>query len=400
MIDYRTWGEHLIEQGAKTQMETAASLPVALAGALMPDAHLGYGLPIGGVLGLDNAVCPYAVGVDIACRMKLSILPMQAVELATGHDAFCEVLEDNSYFGVGVERENDNLHDVLQANWGITDITKENQAKARRQLGTSGSGNHFIEFGIIDVPASDEQWTIGYSDPGPRNIYLGDIKAGRYVALMSHSGSRGTGATVADHYTKVAKALRPEFGELAWLELGTKEGDEYWAAMNLMGEYASANHDVIHREIAKALGVEPLFQIENHHNFAWKEVHHGREMIVHRKGATPAGEGVLGVIPGSMGTPAYVVRGLGNEGSLNSASHGAGRQLSRKAAKKAFNYRQEIDKLKEQGVTVLSAGADELVGAYKNIDEVMAVQSDLVEKVAKFEPRIVKMCGGKDRAEV
>jgi tRNA-splicing ligase RtcB len=259
----------------------------------------------------------------------------------------------------------------------------ENQAKARRQLGTSGSGNHFVEFGVIEITNESDI----------------AICSDQYLALMSHSGSRGTGAAVCNHYSKIAKALRPEYGDLAWLDLGTPEGDEYWAAMNLMGEYASANHEVIHREIALSLGRDPIFTIDNHHNYAWKEVHNGEELIVHRKGATPAGKGVLGVIPGSMGTPAYLVRGKGNPDSLCSASHGAGRRLSRTAAKKAFNYRQEIDKLKARGITVLSAGADELVGAYKDIDQVMAYQTDLVETVAKFEPRIVKMCGTKDRAE-
>jgi tRNA-splicing ligase RtcB len=405
---YRTWGPDLIEQGAKTQMDTAAALPVALAGALMPDAHQGYGLPIGGVLALDNAVCPYAVGVDIACRMKLSIFPFDPEVFDTHHQRLCDILEDDTLFGVGGEYKGNNLHPVIQKDWGVSPVTLDNQAKARRQLGTSGSGNHFVEFGVIDVPATDEQHTIGHTDPRlnglPMNIHLGDIFAGKYLALMSHSGSRGTGAAVADYYTKIAKALRPEYGDLAWLDLGTFEGDEYWAAMNLMGEYASANHDVIHREIALSLGREPIFQIENHHNFAWKEVHQGREMIVHRKGATPAGAGVLGVIPGSMGTAAYVVRGLGNTESLCSASHGAGRQMSRSGAKKALKaagrtYRQEIDDLAAKGITVLSAGADELVGSYKDIEAVMDLQSDLVEKVAKFEPRIVKMCGGRERAE-
>ncbi len=174
--------------------------------------------------------------------------------------------------------------------------------------------------------------------------------------------------------------------------------------MNLMGEYASANHEVIHREIALSVGRAPIFTIENHHNFAWKEVHNGREVIVHRKGATPAGIGVLGVIPGSMGTPAYVVRGLGNPDSLCSASHGAGRQLGRNAAKKALKeagrtYRQEVDALALKGITVLSAGADELVHSYKDIEQVMEVQRDLVEPIAKFSPRIVKMAGGRERAE-
>jgi tRNA-splicing ligase RtcB len=260
--------------------------------------------------------------------------------------------------------------------------------KAIRQLGTSGSGNHFVEFGVLEVP-----------------YRLENVPPGIYVALMSHSGSRGTGAAVCKKYSDIAKELHPELAgdeltrNLGWLDLDTDAGREYWAAMNLMGDYAAANHDCIHTALSEYIGLKPLMQIENHHNFAWKETHNGREVIVHRKGATPAGPGVLGVIPGSMGTPAYVVRGLGNEASLHSASHGAGRVMSRKQANKTFNYREEIDKLAARGVHVISAGADEVCGVYKNIDDVMAAQDDLVERVARFSPKIVKMCGSGDRAE-
>jgi len=385
---YRTWGAEGIEQGAITQMEAACRLPVAVGGALMADAHQGYGLPIGGVLALDNAVCPYAVGVDIACRMKLTVFGGRPFELDSYRARYCDLLERNTYFGVGVEHRGNNGHEVLTRDWGVSPVTLENQAKARRQLGTSGSGNHFVEWGVVTF---DEKTL----DKNNQSLSL----AGPLIALMSHSGSRGTGAAVCNHYSKIAKAKRPEYGDLAWLDLGTPEGDEYFAAMNLMGEYSAANHDVIHREIAKAADLQPIFTVQNHHNFAWKETHGGKEVIVHRKGATPAGAGVLGVIPGSMGTPAYIVRGKGNAESLNSASHGAGRCMSRTAAKKVFNYRDEIAKLSARNITVLSAGADEVVGVYKDIEQVMAAQSDLVEVVAKFEPLIVKMCGSNDRAE-
>lgn len=376
-MSYKVWGAEGIDAGSFTQMESAMALPVAVGGALMPDAHLGYGLPIGGVLALDNAVCPFAVGVDIACRMKLSIFQDNPICIDNTHDRLAQILEQDTYFGVGVEHGGNNHHSVLNRGWGVSPITKENQAKARRQLGTSGSGNHFVEWGVFTVLKSCPELPYGERD--------------QFTALMSHSGSRGTGAAVCNHYSRIAKNLHPEYGDLGWLELGTPEGDEYWAAMNLMGEYASANHDVIHREIALSYGSAPFFVVENHHNFAWKEMHNGREVIVHRKGATPAGAGVLGVIPGSMGTPAYLVRGKGNPDSLCSAAHGAGRLMSRKQAKKTFDYKTEIEKLKAQGVTVLSAGADEVVGVYKDIETVMAAQSDLVEIIGKFEPRIVKM---------
>jgi tRNA-splicing ligase RtcB len=169
--------------------------------------------------------------------------------------------------------------------------------------------------------------------------------------------------------------------------------------MNLMGDYAAANHDVIHRLVTRLLGAQIIAGVENHHNFAWKEVHGGKEMVVHRKGATPAAEGELGVIPGSMADPAFVVRGKGNPASLASASHGAGRQMSRKKAKDKFNWKAVKHDLEKKGVRVLSAGADEVPGVYKDIFAVMKEQKDLVEIVARFDPRIVKMCGDDSRPE-
>jgi tRNA-splicing ligase RtcB len=181
--------------------------------------------------------------------------------------------------------------------------------------------------------------------------------------------------------------------------LDSEAGQEYWAAMNLMGDYAAANHDVIHRLVSKLLGAQIISGVENHHNFAWKEIHGGRELIVHRKGATPAGEGVLGVIPGSMASPAFVVRGRGNAESLNSASHGAGRRMSRKKAKDKYNWKAVQKDLEKKGVRVLSAGADEVPGVYKDIEDVMQQQADLVEIVARFDPKIVKMCDDGSKAE-
>ena len=172
---------------------------------------------------------------------------------------------------------------VMEQNWGVTRITRENKDKAWRQLGTSGSGNHFVEFGLLSLSADDAE--------------LG-LEAGEYVALLSHSGSRGTGASVCSTYSAIARARLPKkydwLGRLAWLDLDSEAGQEYWAAMNLMGDYAAANHDVIHRLISKLLGAKIIAGVENHHNFAWKEMHGGREVIVHRKGATPAGSWPVG----------------------------------------------------------------------------------------------------------
>jgi tRNA-splicing ligase RtcB len=156
---------------------------------------------------------------------------------------------------------------------------------------------------------------------------------------------------------------------------------------------------VIHRLVAELVGGQVIAGVENHHNFAWKERHQGREVIVHRKGATPAGAGVLGVIPGTMADPAYVVRGLGNPRSLNSAAHGAGRCMSRRKANDMFRFQHVRKELEERGVHVLAAGSDEVPGVYKDIRRVMAAQQDLVEIVAQFDPKIVRMCGDSSRAE-
>jgi len=169
--------------------------------------------------------------------------------------------------------------------------------------------------------------------------------------------------------------------------------------MTLMGEYAAANHACIHQAMAAHLGAEVLLDIENHHNFAWKEEHDGETLIVHRKGATPAGEGVLGLIPGSMATPTYVVRGLGNEASLSSAAHGAGRVMSRSRAKRELSWDDARALLTRARVSLMSAGLDEVPAVYKDIDAVMEAQSDLVVPIAAFQPRIVKMARAGERPE-
>ncbi len=166
-----------------------------------------------------------------------------------------------------------------------------------------------------------------------------------------------------------------------------------------MGEYAAANHALIHRSIAKHLGADVLLDIENHHNFAWREQHGGEEVIVHRKGATPAAAGVLGIIPGSMATPGYVVRGKGHPASLNSASHGAGRAMSRKKATETYTWASARAMLERAGVTVLSAGVDEVPMVYKDIHRVMRAQHELVEPLARFDPKLVKMAPAGEKPE-
>jgi tRNA-splicing ligase RtcB len=386
-IHYRTWGTE-IDDGAHAQMRQACSLPVARGAALMPDAHVGYGLPIGGVLATEDAIVPYAVGVDIACRMKLSVLDVPPTALGERFQQFRDSLENGTRFGVGSAWKKRQSHDVMDEDWTVSRVTRENKDKAWSQLGTSGSGNHFVEYGVLTLAKRDED--------------LG-LDAGEYVALLSHSGSRGAGAAVCATYSAIAQRNLPprykDFGRLAWLDMKDQAGQEYWAAMNLMGDYAAANHAVIHENVSRLLGAQIIAGVENHHNFAWKERHGEKDLYVHRKGATPAGQGVLGVIPGSMADPAFVVRGKGGANSFDSASHGAGRRMSRTAAFSKYNFRAVQKDLAAKGVHIISAGADEVPGVYKNILDVMAEQADLVDIVARFDPKIVKMCGDGSKAE-
>ncbi len=386
-IQFNVFGQEHIEEGAMHQMYQAAKLPISVAGALMPDAHSGYGLPIGGVLATENAVIPYGVGVDIGCRMCLSIFAIDPKELAQKENYFAREINEATLFGSGAQFDHASNHEVMENEFFYQiPLLKNLHGRAWKQLGSSGSGNHFVEFGVIEISEKDK--------------VLG-VAAGKYVGLLSHSGSRALGANIANHYTKIAidkRRLPNDAKNLAWLTLDEEAGIEYWNAMNLAGDYASACHHIIHAKIAKQLGQRPLKMVENHHNFAWKEKWNGKDVIVHRKGATPAGENVLGIIPGSMTADGFIVKGKGEKAAVNSASHGAGRKMSRTRAIQCVTDKQFKDELKKFGVKLLGGGLDESPFAYKDINEVMQSQTALVDVVGKFTPKIVKMDGAKHRS--
>ena len=562
-LPYEVWGREGIDPAANAQMENALRLPVAVAGALMPDAHVGYGLPIGGVLATQGTVIPYAVGVDIAsftgdtrvpladgqthamrdlaqrdepfvvfsitptqrivaaratcrktgenralveveldngetirctpdhrfmlrdgsyreaqdlraqtslmpfyfkreedgfeiqqpdsgdwknvdpdgiftqrvmldvaqnavpvgarnhkvvrvtplevtedvyclsvpgwenfalaagvfvhnCRMRLSIYDVSPNIMGQHKGKFEKSLVEQTQFGAGCKWSGRDRkeHDVLDDDdWRATRFLHSLRGKAIEQLGTSGGGNHFVEWGEFTLDEDSAEW---------------GLKAGKYLSLLSHSGSRGVGFKIANEFSRLARGLHPNLPDmvkhLAWLDMDSDAGREYWIGMELAGRFASACHEIIHREVAKAAGFKEVAAIENHHNFAWREtMADGSEAIVHRKGATPAGEGVLGIIPGSMADPGYVVRGKGVMASLNSASHGAGRAMSRRAAKDSITSGQVRKYLEVRGVKLLGGGLDEAPMAYKNIEEVIGAQSDLVDVLGKFAPKIVMM---------
>lgn len=381
-VHFSVFGEDIIEQGALDQMNIASRLPVAVTGALMPDAHQGYGLPIGGVLATKNAVIPYAVGVDIGCRMDMSIYDLNVNNIheyiSANIERLSSILKRNTVFGAGnfhEKRQNHHLLDDDRFN-NIPFIKNRNLRNiAITQLGSSGSGNHFVEFGVLHMEGKD------------------------YFAILSHSGSRGFGAQIAKFYTDLAMEackLPQEAKHLAFMSLDTENGQEYWEAMNLAGDYAAACHQVIHENLSKAIGEKPFRTFRNAHNLAWVENFNGENLIVHRKGATPANKGQYGIIPGSMTTKTYLVKGRGDISSLNSSSHGAGRKMSRKAAKSSISKNKMEKDLKKNNVFLIGGSLDECSFAYKDIDEVMKYQEKLVNIVGTFRARVVRMAAEKE----
>jgi tRNA-splicing ligase RtcB len=362
-------------------MEMAMRLPVTVAGALMPDGCAGYGLPIGGVLATkSDVVIPYAVGKDIGCRMSLTILDADADFMEKHQDRTIEALVNNTAFGLDNVLSFRQYHPLFdRSEFREIPILKKLRGKTIKQLGSCGKGNHFVDICVIELPVSN---ALGIPD-------------GRYVGILSHSGSRGLGAAIADYYTEIAKKtcrLPRQAGPFAWLSLDSEAGEEYWRCMEIAGEYSAINHECIHYNVAKALRLKPLVNVSNHHNFAWREtLPNGQKVIIHRKGATPAHHGELGIIPGSMATSGYIVSGMGNVGSLFSASHGAGRIMSRLDAKNSISRYALKKYLSEQGVTLIGGTTEEAPQAYKDIDCVMKSQKELVNTEGTIVPRIVRM---------
>ncbi|MDZ4717929.1 MAG: RtcB family protein [Roseiflexaceae bacterium] len=373
-----------IDQAALDQLTLALRLPIAVSGALMPDAHPGYALPIGGVFAAHRAIAPAMVGVDIGCRMHLTIFDEDPDTLLLRRKELLADLQAVTVFGIGGVRPRQADHEVLEdSRWGLTSQLRGLQSKATAQLGTSGSGNHFAELVIGErIAASDE-------DSQPLALPT------RFCGLLTHSGSRGVGFAIANAYMRLAAqetarhSQTPKMYE--WLDLDREAGQEYWHAMELAGAFARANHEVIHAAFARRTRLTELTVVQNHHNFAWRS----GDLIIHRKGATPAGIGELGVIPGSMGSDSFIVVGQGVAASLNSASHGAGRRSSRTQARASISPRAVSDLLKARDVLVAGLSIDEAPQAYKDIERVMQLQVDagLVQPLARMRPVAVIMAG-------
>ena len=359
-----------IEDGALEQAINLANLPfVHKWVSIMPDSHQGYGMPIGGVLATKGVIVPNAVGVDIGCGMAAVKTTINGPDVETLKTIMGKVREA---IPVGF-----NHHKVDQA-WDGFDrapdipIIQQELDSARKQLGTLGGGNHFIEF------QSDEDGTLW---------------------VMLHSGSRNFGLKTAKVFHKQAQALCGRWhvglpdSELAFLPMDDQTGQDYHAAMSFCLEFAQANRDHMMSKImdiiGEAAGGGEANRVNIHHNYAALEHHYGENVWVHRKGATRVRAGERGIIPGSMGTSSYIVEGLGNPESFCSCSHGAGRRMGRKQAERTLNLEEEKSRMDSLGIVHgmrVVSDLDEAPGAYKDIDMVMENQRDLVKVVTKLRP--------------
>lgn len=384
MKPYEIFGQHLIEENAIEQMDKVMSIPPARYGALMPDAHHGYGMPIGGVAVLQDAVSPGFVGYDIACRMKLTIFDDMYSAVDVTED-WMYALQDSTRLGVGCHFDDADRRDhPIMEDPRITELGYDKD-RMHSQLGTSGAGNHFLD--VVKGELYLEAGTC--EDPYASKEFIG---------LLTHSGSRGPGHWTATKYIKLARAYVKELGVdipkggYEWLSTETDQGREYLMAMELMGDYAQANHNLIHQNFMAQLNLTAWRTYDNHHNYAWKVP--GTTNYTHRKGATPAGEGVVGVIPGTSGSNSYLVRGLGNKASLHSAPHGAGRPFSRKEAKRQHDGENFRSHMAAEGIKYSGLAGDETVFAYKDIEAVIAASSELCKVIGMMKPLMVLMAGG------
>jgi tRNA-splicing ligase RtcB len=370
------------EQEVVEQIDKAASIPVAVRAAVMPDGHPGYALPIGGVIALDNAVSPSFVGYDIACRMTLSILDLTPQELMQQRMLLAGAMQAVTSFGVGsgfkgsARRNHEVMEDPL---WNQIPVLRSLRGLAHEQLGSSGGGNHFFDAMTGEVLAKAD-WM-----PLPVGA--------KFAAVMTHSGSRGPGNQLARYYVKlaaqetrrIARNIPPGY---EWLPLDTQAGQEYWQVMQLMGRYAQASHHLIHDLFLRHAGLNQVARWENHHNFAFQE----GGLVIHRKGATPAQLGRIGIIPGSSGTDSYLVEGLGNVESLQSSSHGAGRPRSRTASIKQYDARTFHEHQAKRDILSIGVAPDETFMAYKDIERIIALQNGLLVRViARLSPVVVIM---------
>ncbi|MER5729608.1 RtcB family protein [Streptomyces sp. NPDC002138] len=379
-VSIRMWTDpSTVEGSAMRQLQNVATLPWIKGLAVMPDVHYGKGATVGSVIAMKDAVCPAAVGVDIGCGMSAVRTSLTANDLPGDLSRLRSKIEQAIPVGAGLHKEAVDparLYDFAGSGYDdlwtrfdyIADAVKFRRERATKQIGTLGGGNHFIEFCLDETGA---------------------------VWLMLHSGSRNIGNELAEHHMGVARGLAHNQNlvdrDLAVFLAATPQMQDYRNDLFWAQEYAKYNRavmmslfkEVVRREFRKAK-VSFDHEISCHHNYVSEERYDGMDLLVTRKGAIRAGSGDFGIIPGSMGTGSYIVKGLGNEKSFNSASHGAGRKMSRTAAKKRFSERDLAEQTKGVECRKDSGVVDEIPGAYKPIEQVIDQQTDLVAVVAKL----------------
>ncbi|MDQ0959922.1 tRNA-splicing ligase RtcB [Streptomyces sp. B4I13] len=379
-VPIRMWTDPAsVEEGALQQLRNVATLPWIKGLAVMPDVHYGKGATVGSVIAMSGAVCPAAVGVDIGCGMSAVKTSLTANDLPGDLSRLRSKIEQAVPVGRGMHDDPvdpGQFHGLAAGGWDdfwrrfddVAETVRFRRERAGRQMGTLGSGNHFVELCTSEDGA---------------------------VWLMLHSGSRNIGKELADHHIGVAQRLPHNQGlvdrDLAVFisdtpQMAAYRNDLYWAQ-----EYAKYNRtimmallkDVVRKEFKKA---KPTFEqeISCHHNYVAEERYEGMDLLVTRKGAIRAGSGEYGIIPGSMGTGSYIVKGLGNDKAFNSASHGAGRRMSRTAAKRRFSTKDLVEQTRGVECRKDSGVVDEIPGAYKPIEQVIDQQRDLVQVVAKL----------------
>ncbi|MGW6533068.1 RtcB family protein [Streptomyces venezuelae] len=379
-VPIRMWTDPAtVEDSAMRQLQNVATLPWIKGLAVMPDVHYGKGATVGSVIAMRGAVCPAAVGVDIGCGMSAVRTSLTANDLPGDLSRLRSQIEQAIPVGRGMHDDPvgpGRFHGMATAGWddfwgrfeGVAEAVKFREERAVKQMGTLGAGNHHLELSFDTEGA---------------------------VWLTLHSGSRNIGKELAEHHIGVAQKLSHNQGlvdrDLAVFvsdtpQMAAYRNDLYWAQ-----EYAKYNRsimmgllkDVVRKEFKKAkVTFEP--EISCHHNYVAEERYEGMDLLVTRKGAIRAGTGDLGIIPGSMGTATYIVKGLGNEKAFNSASHGAGRRMSRGAAKRRFSTKDLEEQTRGVECRKDSGVVDEIPAAYKPIEQVMEHQRDLVEVVAKL----------------
>ncbi|KQX58075.1 MULTISPECIES: RtcB family protein [unclassified Streptomyces] len=379
-VPIRMWADPAtVEGGAMQQLQNVATLPWIKGLAVMPDVHYGKGATVGSVIAMQGAVCPAAVGVDIGCGMSAVKTSLTANDLPGDLSRLRSKIEQAIPVGRGLHRtevDPKRLYQFPTAGWGefwsrfdtVADPVKFRRERAAQQMGTLGGGNHYAE---VCISMQGEVW------------------------LVLHSGSRNIGKELAEYHIGEAQKLPHNQGlvdrDLAVFVADTPQMAAYRNDLHWAQEYAKYNRavmmalfqEVLRREFRKA---KVTFEsvISCHHNYVAEERYEGMDLLVTRKGAIRAGSGELGIIPGSMGTSSFIVKGLGNEKAFNSASHGAGRRMSRSEAKRRFTVRDLEEQTRGVECRKDSGVVDEIPGAYKPIERVMEQQRDLVEVVAQL----------------